>query len=384
MPRNRVIYQSEALYVSSGANSTTSGHHYQLDRVQSANYNFNIARQDINQFGELARIDSIALESPTVSLDFSYYLTDGANEASLGFNVPTGSTQVQFPSGQLVDGSGQNFYIVTTSEGFDLNAETGLAGGNANGLSGKSAIGIGNAYLTDYTVDLSVGSIPTVSVSLEGSNMNAFTFSSGNSGQSAGINLASGTRLSAQIQLPQPNSQTGSTIVSALRPGDVTISFGNFTGATGIGGFAELSQASASGIHIQSASLSLPLGRTPIERLGSRYAFARTVDFPITATLSVNGVQNDLGTGSLIDLINNNPKGDITITINKPTTIGSTAVPAVRYIMKNSQLDSVGYSSSIGANKTIDLTFSTQIGGANDTANGIQMSGSYSGTTVYS
>jgi hypothetical protein len=387
MPRNRVIYQSEALYVSSGANSTTSGHHYQLDRVQSANYNFNIARQDINQFGELARIDSIALESPTVSLDFSYYLTDGANEAALGFYVPTGAsqTQSQFPSGQLVDGnSGQNFYIVTTSEGFDLNAETGLAGSVANALSGKSAIGIGNAYLTDYTVDLSVGNIPTVSVSFEGSNMNAFTFTSGNSGQSAGINLASGTKLDNRIQLAQPNSQTGSTIVSALRPGDVTISFGNFTGATGIGGFAELSQANASGIHIQSASLSLPLGRTPIERLGSRYAFARTVDFPINATLSVNGVQNDLSSGSLIDLINNNPKGDITITINKPTTIGSTSVPAVRYIMKNSQLDSVGYSSSIGANKTIDLTFTTQIGGANDTVNGIQMSGSYSGTTVYS
>ena len=391
MPRNRVIYQSEALYVSSGANSTTSGHHYQLDRVQSANYNFNIARQDINQFGELARIDSIALESPTVSLDFSYYLTDGANEASLGFYVPTGvgSTQSQFPSGQLVDGSGQNFYIVTTSEGFDLNAETGLAGGLANALSGKSAIGIGNAYLTDYTVDLSVGSIPTVSVSFEGSNMNAFTFSSGNSGQSAGINQASGTRLTPLIQLAQPNSQTGSTIVSALRPGDVTISFGSFTGATatgasGIGGFAELNQASASGIHIQSASLSLPLGRTPIERLGSRYAFARTVDFPINATLSVNGVQNDLGSGSLIDLINNNPKSDITITINKPAMIGSTAIPAVRYTMKNAQLDSVGYSSSIGANKTIDLTFSTQIGGINDTTNGIQMSGSYSGTTIYS
>lgn len=391
MPRNRVIYQSEALYVSSGSNSTTSGHHYQLDRVQSANYNFNIARQDINQFGELSRIDSIALESPTVSLDFSYYLTDGANEAALGFYVPTGSsqTQSQFPSGQLVDTSGQNFYIVTASEGLDLNAETGLAGSVANALSGKSAIGIGNAYLTDYTVDLSVGNIPTVSVSFEGSNMNAFAFTSGNSGQSAGINQASGTRLTAPIQLAQPNSQTGSTIVSALRPGDVTISFGNFTGATasgasGIGGFAELNQASTSGIHIQSASLSLPLGRTPIERLGSRYAFARTVDFPINATLSVNGVQNDLGSGSLIDLINNNPKSDITITINKPTIIGSTAVPAVRYTMKNAQLDSVGYSSSIGANKTIDLTFSTQIGGVNDNTNGIQMSGSYSGITIFS
>jgi hypothetical protein len=368
MPRNRVIYQSEGLYVSQTATSTTSGQHYQLDRVQSANYNFNIARQDVNQFGELARIDSIVLESPTVSLDFSYYLTDGANEAALGFYVPTGSGQAQrqFPSGQLEDGSGQNFYIVTTSEGADLNSESNL--------SGKSVIGIGNAYLTDYTVDLSVGNIPTVSVSMEGSNMNAFTISGTNSGSNAAINQASGTKLNSSIILGNPSSQTGTNIVNALRPGDVTVSFGSFTG-TGAAGVTELSN-----LHLQSASLSLPLGRTPIDRLGSKFAYVRTVDFPINATLTINGIQNDTSNGSLVDLVEANPKQDITITVNKP----GTSIPAVRYTMKRAQLDSVGLSSSIGANKTADLTFTTQIGGVNDNTNGIQMSGSYSGVTIFS
>lgn len=367
MPRNRVIYQSEGLYVSEAATSTTSGKHYQLDRVQSANYNFNIARQDVNQFGELARIDSIVLESPTVSLDFSYYLTDGANERALGFNVTTGTqTAAQFPSGQLTDGSGQNFYIVTTNEGDDLNA-------SSTNLSGKSVIGIGNAYLTDYTVDLSVGNIPTVSVSMEGSNMNAFTIpGTGSAGQATGcliasINQTNGTKLTDTIALARPNSHTGASIINALRPGDVTVSFGSFTG-TGAGGVTELSN-----LHLQSASLSLPLGRTPIQRLGSKFAYVRTVDFPINATLTINGVQNDTSNGSLVDLVEANPKQDITITINQP----GTSTPAVRYTMKRAQLDSVGLSSSIGANKTADLTFTTQIGGANDTANGIQMSGSF-------
>ena len=80
MARNRVIYQSEALYVSKNINSTGSGDHRQLARVQSANYNFNIARQDVNQFGQLARIDALVLKSPTVALDFSYYPPDGFNE----------------------------------------------------------------------------------------------------------------------------------------------------------------------------------------------------------------------------------------------------------------------------------------------------------------
>ena len=361
MPRNRVIYQSEGLYVSEAANSTASNKHYQLDRVQSANYGFNIARQDVNQFGELARIDSIVLESPTVSLDFSYYLTDGANESALGFYVPTGAqAQSQFPSGQLTDGSGVNFYIVTTNEGRDLNSETGTSA-----LSGKSVVGIGNAYLTDYTVDLSVGNIPTVSVSMEGTNMNAFTMSGTNSGTNVGINQASGTSLGTAIQLANPNSYTGTSIINALRPGDVTLSFGNLENSGILTDLGDL--------HVQSVSLSLPLGRSPIERLGSKFAFVRTVDFPVVASLTVNGVQSETVSGSLVSLVESNPKSDITITINKP----GTSTPAVKYTMKRAQLDSSSVSSSIGSNKTVDLTFTTQIGGTNDTANGIQMSGSY-------
>jgi hypothetical protein len=93
MARNRVIYQSEALYVSEDIGSTGSNKHEQLERIQSANYSFTINRQDINQFGQAARIDSIVMDAPTVNLDFSYYLTDGFNERALGFHVETGMVQ---------------------------------------------------------------------------------------------------------------------------------------------------------------------------------------------------------------------------------------------------------------------------------------------------
>lgn len=364
MARNRIIYQSEGVYISKEATSTLSGDHAQLARVQSANYNFNIARQDVNQYGELARIDSIVLESPTVSFDMSYYVTDGRNERALGFYVATGTQAAsQFPSGHIIDGSGRNLYIVTSSEGTDLNKFTGTAP-----LSGKGGIGIGNAYLTDYSVELAVGSIPTATVSFEGSNMNAFTFSGLGAGTSAGINQESGTALGSTIRLKDPVSLTGASIETALRPGDITFNFGIYSGSgliSKIGG--------NDGMHIQSASLSLPLGRTPIERLGSKFAFARTVDFPVTATLTLNGVQNETSSGSLVDLVEANPKADIVISIKKP---GSQTL-AVQYIFKQAQLDSASVSSSIGSNKTADLTFSTQIGGANDTTNGIQMSGSF-------
>jgi hypothetical protein len=366
MARNRIIYQSEGVYISKEATSTGSGDHAQLSRVQSANYNFNIARQDVNQYGELARIDSIVLESPTVSMDMSYYITDGRNEAALGFYVPTGTqTQSQFPSGHIVDGSGRNLYIVTSNEGTDLNNFDG-----ASSLSGKGCIGVGNAYLTDYSIELAVGSIPTATVSFEGSNMNAFTFSGTNSGTSVAINQESGTALNSVIRLKEPDSFTGAAVVTALRPGDVTINFGTW----GTGGLIS-KLGGTDGAHIQSASLSLPLGRTPIERLGSKFAFARVVDFPVTATLTLNGVQNEVAGGNLVDLVNANPKQDITISVKKPGT--NTNELAVVYVIKRAQLDSASVSSSIGSNKTADFTFTTQIGGANDTDNGIQMSGSF-------
>ena len=75
MARNRVIYQSECLIVSSGAAATAAVDHEQLERVQSANYSYTINRQDVNQYGELARIDSIVLDPPTVSVDFSYLIS---------------------------------------------------------------------------------------------------------------------------------------------------------------------------------------------------------------------------------------------------------------------------------------------------------------------
>ena len=106
MSRNRVIYQSESLYVSKDAGSAASGDHHELIRVQSANYGFSINRQDVNQYGNLARIDSLVLEAPTVNFDFSYYVGDGFNEKALGFDVTSAS---QFPSGFLETTSGRNF-----------------------------------------------------------------------------------------------------------------------------------------------------------------------------------------------------------------------------------------------------------------------------------
>ena len=214
MARNRVIYQSQALFISpsstgiqvSGINLTgitssgilsnaplltspfTEADNNKgglsglvggvsllkkLDRIQSCNFNMSINRQDINEFGKLARLDSIVLESPTVGLDFNYYATDGFNERLLGFNI-TGvgdnantSNVAQSISGLLSDIQGNNYYILTVDEGEDVVGGTLTPSANV--------VGIGNGFITEYSFEASVGSIPTVSVTVEAFNIKSDT-----------------------------------------------------------------------------------------------------------------------------------------------------------------------------------------------------------------
>jgi len=378
MPRNRVIYQSEGLYVSKSAALGGINDHEQLNRIQSANYSFSIDRQDVNQYGDLARIDSLVLSPPTVSLDFSYYLADGFNERALGFFVQhsglgansqrdanaTPWSVGNFASGQLNSSSGTNFFIVTSPAGVDLNK----AGAGELLDSSDSVIGVGNCYVSDYSVELAVGSLPTVNVSVEGANMNS-TVTAGANFESPAIDQESGTKFVKPITLPNPTRDGGITgsfngaPITALRPGDITLTL------TSLESSSIVKIDGADGAHVQSASISVPLSRTPIERLGSKFPFSRDVDFPVSCTFSVSAIVSLSQAANLVDILDK-PSQSASIMIKD-----AQSADAIQYRMKGLKIDSQSFSSSIGSNKTVDLTFSTQVGGPTDELNGVFMSG---------
>jgi len=364
MARNRVIYQSEALFVSDSSTSTGVVDHLQIERVQSANFSYTINRQDINQFGELARIDSVILEPPTVSTDFSYYLTDGFNERVLGFFVETGdsNTQANFASGQMVGGPGVNAFIATSPEGIDINTDGALT-------TEDSVVGIGNCYITDYSIDMSVGSIPTASVSMEAANIRSDT-AAGLSGlvDNPAVDQSAGTALTDQIQLPIPT--TGVSSIAALRPGDITLSIGGFDGDT----IADITGAGAS--HVQSVSISAPFSRSPLDRLGSRFPFAREVDFPLNVTMSISAIVNDVSAFQLASKLNENARSATVALKDKDGT------DALIWRLEGAKVDSESFSSSIGSNQSVDLTLSAQVGGINDTNAGLFCSGA-NGKSVF-
>jgi len=440
MARNRVIYQSEAVYVTqsgynqdltatSGWAPTTKGTPtvadanardavMDLHRVQSANYSFSVSRQDVNQFGELAAIDRIVTETPTVSFDTSYILAGLDNEAKLGFQVtPSGTVahgggaenMVSCISG-LIDSSNnahqKDYFILTTKEGSDT---------VANSESGKyeSIIGIGNGFITSYSTEGAVGGLPTANISVEGMNMNFNTIATGDqisalnftptasaskgfrfnsngvlsgiSGLSPAINPTDGTAIDQKVVLPIPTanaSGAGGGLISALRPGDITLSL--VAGGTPLNDELMATSATPDDLlvgtnikdaHIQSYTLSFDLGRTPIQQLGTRFAFARPVDFPITASLSIDTILSDLTTGTIAGLINCDSSYDAVIKLKDPSCLITPKPVVVAYLMRDLKIDSESFSSSIGDNKSATLDFSCQIGGPEQKNVGVFMSG---------
>jgi len=458
--RNRIIYQSEALFIApnstgfhiqTGDSSGPAGNVSQddtysliwsgvtgrsaknitattaqkprsllepMERIQSANFNFTINRQDINEFGQLARLDSIVMESPTVGLDFNYYLTDGGNERKMGFNIPTSAQDLRYIgagndrpatafwtgdgcisgfsalSGILNDPQGNNFFITVVPDGKDVQGTTALAS-TGTAYTKNDVVAIGNGFISDYTIEASVGSVPTASVTVEAFNIKVDDHLSGAPLDGSnnyldegvpGVTLEGNSGLcryvfqtgvgntgteAYQATYGTSFNTTGSSTVAALRPGDLTFAMSNS------GSYIGLTDMNAAGAaHVQSFTINVPLSRTVLQRLGSTFGYARVVDFPVDISCTVSAVVSELQSKNLFAELCSKTTHDFTLTMRDSscTTAGNTKM---KFTIKNARLDSETFTNAIGDNESVDMTFTTQIGGANDTSNGLFIEGSY-------
>jgi hypothetical protein len=274
----------------------------------------------------------------------------------------------------------KNYFIKTVKEGSD---EKGvdpdpLKDGFAAAIMGQSTIGIGNGFITSYTAEGSVGNFPTATVNVEALNM---VIQSGVSGiYVPSINPTDGTKITAYtVVLPTGASNPGtyghhgngaSAEQSVLRPGNVTVSIVDNGSTFGTNEYNEMGVL-VSDAKIQSYNISFDLGRTPLEKLGSKFAFSREIDFPVTITASLEANVGELTTGNLADMIPIDQNYDLFIRLKDPTD----ATIYVDYHLKKTKLDSQEFSSAIGDNKSVTLNFSAQVGGPNQTDVGFYMSG---------
>ena len=388
MARNRVLYQSELLYVGpsglfqctgqlnitgNGQNgpiygnilSATSGQNLvaELYRIQKVDHNWNKRLQDVNQFGELGRIDAVSIEPPTVGLSYSWLQNNLVNEKLIGLTVSSvGEPQVTCVSGILAALSdSKNYFLKIGAEGSDLI--------DSNPAT-YDVISFGNAYISSYTAQGSVGNFPTVDVAVDCLNAQAQTVthavgaitpavfpSDGTSVTGWGYILPTG--LTSFNNLGLTNNQG----ISVLRPGDINLTLGLSAGD----GFA-----AESDMKIQSYNVSFSLNQEDLLKLGTKYAYAKVPTFPVQATMTVSALRGDIQTGSLIRIVDDNLTFNPLIKISKP---GSPTTQIITYQLKGAKLDSQDFSSSIGSNSTINLTFNTQISSKEDTNNGLFISG---------
>ena len=407
-----------------------------LDRVQSINFDFTINRQDINQFGRLARIDSIVMEAPTVNLSYDYYLTDGANERKMGFNIPTSDGDGGYRpvsdnywtgdlavsgysalSGLIDDTVGNNYFILVGKEGKDLEDDPVTSYVNLPmSDSDFDVISIGNGFISDYNINAAVGSIPTASVSVEAFNVKTDNRASGSSTSHDSVALSNNPLMSGYgmnfaaipavdqangltgitledsakfantprnstdgVPLPRfvrysvPTYNTGNADMAALRPGDIAFEMSNsgtYQGFTDMDGAGEA--------HLQSMSISVPMSRTVLGRLGNTFGYSRVVDLPLNVEVSLSAIVSEMNKNNLFETLSSPIKHNFTLTLRTAnSTTGAPGNTAIVFTVKNARLESETFSSAIGDNQTVDMTFSTQVGGSNDTENGLFMDGSY-------
>lgn len=389
---NRITFANEALYVGP---SPSTGYHFwglqggsatvqgvaedqgsgnritQLYRIQSVSANWNVNRVNVNQFGELAAIDRVILDPPTVNLQFSYLLANMYNESGLGFHTQGIYTAI---SGFLdKTQEDRNFFLRIAPEGMDV------VGDNTSNVH-TFTYGFGNGFVNSYTTQAAVGGFPSVDVGVECMNM---TFDTGISGWVPAIIPVNGARMTGfRYLLPTASGSpgTGYLDLSVLRPGDITMNFTERS-AEDEGELNDPSSAyntvgvSIADAHIQSYNLSIGLARESMRRLGSKFAFSREVTFPVDVNLSVNAIVTNITTGQIADFLTCDKAYDVGINIKRNACPGDPTPVIARYLLRNAKLNGQSYSTNIGSNQSVTLNFTTQIGGPRQTGVGCFFSG---------
>ncbi len=370
---NRRIYQTQGLFVGP---SPSTGAHFAgnlntgvnllsgLSRIISMSPSFSLNRADITEFGQLAPISREITDAPNVGLSFTYYATDGINEKNIGF-VTSGSNS----SGALTNilngnSDDHNYFIPTVIEGIDLVGQTG----NATIVDVR---GIGNGFLSSYSVEGSVGGFLTASVNVEAFNAkyDVGTQTDTVTGNYIpAINLTGGYLDNVWVyQIPAyTTGSVGQTTV--FKQGDLTL---DLSTVNNIG----MTLTGVAAAHIQRFSISVPFNLQVLQQLGNKFGYAKLPNFPINVTMNISAYLNNLTSGSLSTLFCADNEYTLNVYARSQTCTATPGTNILVYTLKGARMDSQSSNLSIGPAETSDIVFTTTIGGPSDNVHNFYISG---------
>ncbi len=361
MARQRVIYNTLGLFVSTGAttynfssgnsgiNSITG-----LERLQSFSYSFNVNRTPVFQYGQFDAITRVITAPPTISADASYIVADMSNEKALGFYVSGDYSCIKDFLNNTKDS--RNLFLAQAPEGVD---EIGYNSSSAQ----AQVTQINNASIASWSTQAAVGGLASTSVNFQGFNWSSQT---GASGQNVtAIDLTTSSEVS-NILYTLPILTSGlQGAYAAIRPSDIDVVLAN----------PSIGYSSAT-LHPQSYNLSFSLNRQTLSELGSFTPYFLAIGPGVTLTATFEFNYGDLTTGDLFGLQCSDPGQQILVNLYDPSCPVMQTI-AAQYKIVGAQLDSQSINTSVtNAASTLSLTYSVLLGNSNSAgANGFFMSG---------
>jgi hypothetical protein len=324
-----------------------------MSAVQNISVGFSQQRQKSKQIGSQALAVNDLTRMPDVDLSISYYYTPAMfNENLLGLTDANPSYDgTGFFNGYTNED--QNFYIVNhEDQGVDLvpNQVSKIA----DLTSASEVVCIGNAFLTNYSLGFSVGSLPVVSTSYKCSNI---TVEQGDftGVENPAINLQLGNNNSVGYVNLEDTEISGFDYYGSLNrfqpplcsPTDVNVTLQNLQiGGAPIGGDA----------HLQSFSFNIPINRVDLFGLGSDYPYGRKVQYPITSSVSLEFLVSGFATGDIKSLITSESGYDFDIQV-----MDTREEYQNTFSFEDLKLESSSYQMDVNGNMNYSLGFSFEI-----------------------
>ena len=323
-----------------------------LSRIQSVNDSWNQPRLNVGQLGQVAIIDRIIVEPPTVPLEFSYVLSDLSNERKIGFDV-SGINGCLANILNLTQ-TDKTYFIGITPAGQDVIGYTGQ-------MQTKY---VTNGYLGSWSTEAAVGGLPTTTVSVQGFNWATSTGSINQPLQAIDYNknvLTTGNLFT----LPVATSGITNT-VAAVRPAEITATISN----SGIG-------LNMNALRLQRYNFSFNLNLQKLSQLGAFFPYALVIQFPVDVTASITAYWSDLTADTLSRLGCNDPTFTVQAQLSQPHCLGQPASTlAAQFTLVGAKLDSQTFSENLSdVASTVTLNFTSTLGSATDPNHNFFMSG---------
>lgn len=360
---------------------------YHLPRVQSSSYSLSVERETVNQISYTKSAGKRIVSPPVVNFDVEYLITSEDVEKQLGLYVGRDKSCLY----DIYKGNSKDQRsIILLSNPHDGDREINFA----RTLSGAGALGIGNCFLSSYSINASVGSLLTARASWQASNMQ---FDNCNNtiytGQSPEINLASGLYLGDKpfIEVVPYSYYPGDTKLGSFPKTDSDFSAGDidpylesvsyagicedvFRGPVAAFGKKDIvlilsnSQFGQSLQNVedrifaaQSFNVNLNLQRNEMRGFGSNYVFGRKLQLPATADVSISLLKTDVEKGGVYELFEEDREYTFEVDLNQSSEPRSLSFDIFTYKVVKARLVSKNYSLSIGSRETVEMQFQVEV-----------------------